>query len=506
MNRTEKYLQQILLLLLEQEGYVTLQELSDSLKLSKRSIQNYLSRAGAWLLEHHLEQIRIVKKPGTGIRLAADAKERQRLNEMVNSRNFTMLDESADRRQEILRSLLFSKDALTIQFFADYFYVSRSMILFDLEWVEDWLEAYRLTLFKTRHRGLEIKGDEADRRAAIASFFDLRPEAFREQGTAKNLRITAEGMKKLREVYSLKEIEAVCKAVDEAEKEFDFFLDRASFTVLVMHIIIGISRVRHGCLLNQDAKEAFGKPFLTEQNAADMIADSLEESFSIPISQAERNAIGTHLMSFNAITECLEKGDFFSEKIEMLAYDLMERLSALTGSPFLYDKMLYFGLVFHLKNSVYRLQNEPWRGENDFLDWIGEEQEIYSCIWEARELYQSYTGVTPDARECVCITLHFLDSQKRMKTSKRVLLVANVDILKRRELKERLENMLPGLCIVEQCTTLQLPLCREEAYDLIITMNPLEEGNKPVADLSHIEQTEWKTHLEKFFEKKSFSC
>lgn len=76
---TAKYLQQLLLLLLEQEDYVTLQDLSDSLKLSKRSIQNYLSRAEAWLLEHHLEHVRIVKKQGTGIRLLAESKERQRL-------------------------------------------------------------------------------------------------------------------------------------------------------------------------------------------------------------------------------------------------------------------------------------------------------------------------------------------------------------------------------------------------------------------------------------------
>lgn len=503
MNHTERNLQKLLLLLLEQEDYMTLQELSDSLKLSKRSIQNYLSRAEAWLLEHHLEHIRIVKKQGTGVRLMAEPKEGRQLRVLVSSRDFTMLDENADRRQEILRNLLFSRDALTIQFFADYFYASRSVILFDLKWVEEWLETYHLTLFKARHRGIGIKGDEADRRAAIASFFDLQPEAFREPGMKKNLRITEEGLKKLREVYAQKEIEAVCKAVEEAEEEFDFFLDRASFTVLVMHIIIGISRVRHGCLLEQETKEAFGKPFLAEQNAADMIADSLEKSFSIQISQTERRAIGMHLMSFNAVTECLEKGDFFSEKTEMLAYVLMERLSARTGSSFLSDKMLYFGLVFHLKNSVYRLQNELWREENHVLDWNREEQEIYFCVWEMREIYQSYTGVLPDTRECACIALHFLDSQKRMETSKRVLFVANVDILKRRELTGYLETLFPGLCIVEQCTTLQLSLCKDDVYDIIITMHPIEVGKKPVADLSHIERAEWRPYLTEFLRKRN---
>ncbi len=163
--------------------------------------------------------------------------------------------------------------------------------------------------------------------------------------------------------------------------------------------------------------------------------------------------------------------------------------------------MFYFGLVFHLKNSVYRLQNESWRDENALFNWTREEQEIYSHVRDAKEIYQSYTGVVPDAREYVCITLHFLDSQKRMETVKKALLVANVDILKCRELQKHLEHMLPGLCIVERCTTLQLPLCQEETYDLIITMHPLEEGKKPVADLSHVERAEWKAYLERFLEK-----
>ncbi len=107
--------------------------------------------------------------------------------------------------------------------------------------------------------------------------------------------------------------------------------------------------------------------------------------------------------------------------------------------------MFYFGLVFHLKNSVYRLQNESWRDENALFNWTREEQEIYSHVRDAKEIYQSYTGVVPDAREYVCITLHFLDSQKRMETVKKALLVANVDILKCQELQKHLEHMLPGL-------------------------------------------------------------
>lgn len=500
MSRTEEYVQQLLLLLLKQEDYVTLQELSHSLECSKRSIQNYLSRAEAWLLECNLEKVQIGKKQGKGILLEAAEEERCRLTEIVTSRDFSLQDEDMDRRLMILRSLVLSKDELTIQFFADHFYVSRSVILADLKWVDDWLSFYNLNLFKVPHRGIGIKGSEADKRAAIVGFFTQQPGNFRQQGTTKNIRMTTEGLKKLREVYSRKEIEVVCKAVEAAEKEFDFFLDRESFTVLVMHITISVSRMRHGCSLEQEAFDLQEELPLAERNVANAIAKSLEDSFSVQVSGVERVAIGMHLMSFNTISEYTSEEAPFAEKIEMLAYLLMERLSELTGKEFLHDKMLYFGLVFHLKNSIYLLKSGIHDSEEEISNWTPEGKELYSCVCESREIYRNYVGVEPDARECVCLTLHFLEACGRMKASKRVLLVSNLDILKRRELKKTLEEMVPQLHVAEQCTTFQRSLCCEEFYDFIITMHPLEKAKRPVADLSCKERVEWEEYLKGFCE------
>ena len=137
MRHSEENLQKILETLLknDSDGFVTLDDLSQVLNISKRSVQNYLNKADSWLLEHDLPDVRIIKKQGYGIRLSVDFSERQKLASLIKSRYFTMLEGSVERRIEILRSLVFSKEELTIQFLADQFYVSRFVILSDLDWV-----------------------------------------------------------------------------------------------------------------------------------------------------------------------------------------------------------------------------------------------------------------------------------------------------------------------------------------------------------------------------------
>lgn len=215
MRHSEKTMRKMLLALLEGNGFVTLSSLSQGLDISKRSVQNYLNKADGWLTEHELPNVRIVKKQGYGIRLDMDAADRQTLATLLNNQYFTMADGSANRRVELLRSLIFSREELTIQFLADSFYVSRFVILSDLDWAENWLGQYQLRLFKTQGRGIGIAGDEVARRSAIAGFFDLcerrGPAAV---GQADPVRLAKERLEKMEQVYTEEDIKKVCSIIE----------------------------------------------------------------------------------------------------------------------------------------------------------------------------------------------------------------------------------------------------------------------------------------------------
>ena len=502
MRHSEENLQKILETLLknDSDGFVTLDDLSQVLNISKRSVQNYLNKADSWLLEHDLPDVRIIKKQGYGIRLSVDFSERQKLASLIKSRYFTMLEGSVERRIEILRSLVFSKEELTIQFLADQFYVSRFVILSELDWVENWLSQYKLKLFKTQRRGIGIAGDEISRRAAIAGFFDLKELKNKSvvYESKQISRLSKENLQKLEEVYDKKDIINICAIIEDAEKEFDFFMGSDFFTALVTHMTISVFRLRHGCEVKKEflpPNEEFPQ---LEMNTALFIAKRLESMFSIKLPESECIYICIHLMSYNTFLDQPDGEYRMPENIEMLAMHLTEAIDAELGSNFAGDKMLFFGLVYHLRSAIYRLKENLGSHEHSFPILPDNYEDIYSSICKNTNLYQQFGQVAPDQKELISIAFHFGLSMERITQKKRALIVSNSGILTQMEMYHDIQQNLPEIKVVDICSSQQLSFCEESRYDFIIATASLENTSKPVANIAHMDKEESRRFIEEF--------
>ena len=466
MRHSEEVTRKILLSLLESEDYLTLSELSRIMEISKRSVQNYLNKAESWLREHQLSEIQIVKKQGYGTQLDCDAAGRQKLSALLSSQYFTLTDGSMKRRTELLRSLIFSRDELTIQFLADSFYVSRFVILADLDWAENWLAQYHLRLFKIQGRGIGIAGEEVDRRAAIIGFFDLcehREPAV--EGKVNNpVRLAKERLEKMEEVYTEEDIKKICSIIEEAEKEFDFFMGSEYFTSLATHITISVFRLRHGHQIQKEflpPNEEFPQQ---EMNTAAFIARRLEETFQVHLPDSERTYICIHLMGYNAFQAQMEEEQKAPENIELLALHLIEAVDAELGGRFSSDRVLFFGLLTHLQNS----------------------------------LYQQLSGIRPDQQELVSLTLHFALSQDRTTTKWRALLVSPAGVIIQQDQRRHLQDSIPQIKIVDTCSPYQFSVYPEASYDFIISMVPIKNASKPVADVSRMTKGQQVQFIEEF--------
>lgn len=500
MRHSEENLRKMLLALQESDDFVTLDSLSHTLEISKRSVQNYLNKADAWLKEHDLPNVQIVKKQGYGIQMAMGASDRQKLAMLLSSRYFTLADGSVDRRIELLRSLVFSREELTIQFLADKFYVSRFVILSDLDWAENWLSNYNLKLFKTQRRGIGIVGDEVSRRAAIAGFFDLRelkaPAVA--NTTGHTVRLTKERLQKMEEVYTEADIKKVCSIIEEAENEFEFFMGSEYFTALATHITISVFRLRHGFQIKKEFLPPDGEFPQLEMNTARFIAKRLEETFSILLPESECTYICIHLMSYNAFQEQSEAERRVPENIEMLTLHLIEAVDAQLGGNFSSDKILFFGLVYHLRNSVYQQRENPGARGQLRKEFPEAYRELYDTVASQAKLYQEYGGVVPDRQELLALTLHFALSQERTVAKWRALLVTNTGIMIQREQREYLQEQLPQVKIIDTCTQYQFVVYPENAYDFIISTVSLENAQKPVASIAHMTRRQMVPYLEEF--------
>lgn len=500
MRHSEEKMRKMLLALQKSGDFVTLDSLSHMLEISKRSVQNYLNKAEAWLREHDLPNVQIVKKQGYGIQLVMEPADQQKLATLLSSRYFTLADGSVDRRIELLRCLVFSREELTIQLLADKFYVSRFVILSDLDWAENWLANYNLKLFKTQRRGIGIVGDEVSRRAAIAGFFDLQELKEPAVGNASGhtVRLAKERLQKMEEVYTEADIKKVCSIIEEAEREFDFFMGSEYFTALATHITISVFRLRHGCQIEKEFLPPDGEFPQLEMNTAQFIAKRLEETFSIRLPVSECTYICIHLMSYNAFREQSEAGQRVPENIEMLTLHLLEAVDAQMGGNFSSDKILFFGLVYHLRNSVYQQKENPGARARKHIELPEAYRELYDSVKSQSALYREYGGISPDNQELISLTLHFALSMERTTAKWRVLLVTNTGVMIQRELREYLQKQLPQIKIIDTCSNYQFSVYPDNACDFIISSVSLENTEKPVASIAHMTRIQMVQYLEEF--------
>lgn len=499
MRHSEKTMRNMLLTLLESDDFITLSSLSQSLDISKRSVQNYLNKADHWLQERDLPDIHIVKKQGHGIRLTMDPASRQALSTLLNNQYFTLMDGSVDRRIELLRSLIFSREELTIQFLADSFYVSRFIILSDLDWAENWLAQYHLKIFKTQGRGIGIAGDEVSRRAAIAGFFDLcerrEPAA---NSHANPVRLTKERLEKLEEVYTEEDIKQICTIIEEAEREFDFFMGSEYFTALATHITISVYRLRHGHEIKKEFLPPDGEFPQQEMNTARFIARRLEETFHICLPESECTYICIHLMGYNAFQAQFEEERKVPENIELLALRLIEAVDADLGGNFSSDKVLFFGLLAHLQSSLYQQKENPGTRTQSRIALPESCQEIYDSVKKQSNIYQQLGGIRPDQQELVSLTLHFSLSQDRTTTKWRALLVSTAGVIIQQNQRKHLQDSLPQIQIVDTCSPYQFSVYPDSNYDFIISMVSLKNATRPVANISHMTRAQRVQFIEEF--------
>lgn len=500
MNQFEKKMGKIIEVLLETEKYMTLEALSQQIGVSKRSIQNYIYKIEGWFSEIGLNEIKVLKKQGYGIKLLVNHEDKNKLVKKLRIDNINIFEDMARRRLETLKALLFSNDELTIQFFADHFYVSRTAVLKDLEWISQWLSKYGLKLFKCQHRGIGIEGNELCRRNAIAGFFDIYKTNEKDVLTGFNCcgRLPEEKYTKLKSVYGKIDILNVCNIIEDAEKTFDFFLTDEYFLSIVTHLVIGIARLTTG----KNVEDHFMPPdheyTSLELKTSEYISSRLESEFNLKMPESERIYICIHLMSYNTFNHSDSAISYIPQKIELLAIKLIDCVDVQLGTTFATDKILFFGVISHLKTSLYRLEENIPIKTSAMEDFLNPTAEIVNAVSKASVLYEEVCNVKSDEEEIITVSLHFILSQKRNARKKKALLVCNNGIIAGFKLQKVLYESFVDIEIVDICSSLQLAYKAENEYDFIISTVALENCSKPVADLSHVSKSDYTKFLDEF--------
>lgn len=171
---------QILHLLLQQNEYMTSEQLSEALGVSRKTINNYRVQVKE---EAERYGLTLVSKKGRGFLLEGESSYRKAVAAQLKP-DMEQPAFQTERLLYLLHLLLNEADLIRISELQDILHLSRPSIYKICEEVDIWLSTYQLSLQKSRARGLMVSQGEKRHRLAIVQWMSECERFLKQQ--AKN--------------------------------------------------------------------------------------------------------------------------------------------------------------------------------------------------------------------------------------------------------------------------------------------------------------------------------
>jgi len=398
MNDRQKVLLQ---LLLSNEGETrNIQELSERLECSEKTVRNDLNKMEQLL--NKFPSAKLKRQPGIGITLEISREDRSNLLQRQFFQDHKAMEE---RMIEVAYLLLSSENPITLQSLADRYYVPKSTIKKEMEFIEKWLADYEIELISKPRLGNQLQGTELQRRNALAHL----PQLISSVTIEKNYVL---------DLFLPYEISTVKRALQRLQERFEIKFMDETFDSLVIHALIMVKRTRQKSPITIIEEEKAYVASYKEFEYASLFFEQLEESFSMKFPENERIYFTWHLISGKRVDDG-EKHVYFQNKVLLsIIHDITKRLAELTAYPFEKDSILTKGLAVHMYSVINRLKY-GFLISNPLLSDI---KKMYPymfnmVIFALEEVKSAYDLDVPE-EEAAFLVLHFQASIERLEGSR----------------------------------------------------------------------------------------
>lgn len=492
-NQSQIRALEIISLLLGSSDYISVKDIAQKLNVSARTIRIDIEKLDEHISEcFNSEELYIERKSGSGIRLKSKAPDFNLSELDIKSLAADKIQtDNSTRRLEIMNMMINSNEELTTQFLADQYYVSKSTILKDLDWINRWLKQYNLEVEKKQNKGVYILGSEKDIRNAIVAILQLgniNPELSSAK-IQKSVEAKQHSNKydEIIKIYPRINVDEIGNIIHNAEKEFAFFMPEEHYNSMFTHLVISIGRLLKGIKVDDESELIEGQCNDIETQVARYIVSRLEKEFNISIPQAEFAYICMHLMGLNIYsgTDRMNVDDALlsiPSNVKTLVYEIVRHVGNILNMDFTEDKILFLGLMFYLKTSIFRLKNNANIGFSKEISFDDTFQKIYMAVWTTDTLYKKYANVTVNipSDEILEVSRYFLIALERKWHKNKAIIISDTSLQAALEIRNQLTKHIPKMQVVDICSYYQLNLRNHDNYRFIISTLPLSYKNKPV--------------------------
>ena len=475
----EEVKKQILLLLLENENAVTVSTLAAKISMSGKTVRNYLK-----ILQEELElkDIKLVLKPNLGVYLEISDEERSFMQKDMHLKDKMEEQFSPQYRHSyILRTLLKNKYTYTLQLLAEDLYCSKTTIVNDLTYIEEWLEKRGLQLRRKQNQGLWIEGNEHDYRRAMMDLFSEshgNKDANLENESEKlDYRVDFVNYKKIRQLFPHIDLFKIQEIIKEAEEKLQYYFTDQAFINLIIHIAIAIERVKSEKeikMVEEFFESLTGK---YELQVAAWVVERLSETFHLTFSQDEIGYIALHMLGAKIQEEvdpsnCDILLDVQNEEYVNTAKEIVCLAGEVLDVDLSQDKLLLTALVLHLRPTTVRIKY-GLKLRNPMLETIKNEYtSIFGAAWACSSIFEKRLGVSINEDEVGYIAMHLAVGVARLCKRVKAIVVCSSGVGTSQLISTRLEKRFHEIDII---ATIPLNLLKDEIIskaDLIISTIP----------------------------------
>ncbi|HJB23933.1 MAG TPA: HTH domain-containing protein, partial [Candidatus Jeotgalibaca pullicola] len=165
-----KRLLHIIRILLKQNTYVTIAELSNELNVSYKTIANDLKMVEAWLTEHGLE---LIKKTGVGVNIEGSNEIKLSVYQFISRKSKENIDYSPKARMIYIGMKLLLESTCRVHELADDLFVSRATVHKDIHSLTAIFESYKIELLRKNNNGITISGSEKNFRNCLIELMKI---------------------------------------------------------------------------------------------------------------------------------------------------------------------------------------------------------------------------------------------------------------------------------------------------------------------------------------------
>lgn len=466
---SDKAMRILKVLALNNRTMITVKMLGVCLDMSERSVSMYLKEVSEFCQTH---QIAYISKRGAGVCLDLPDSDAEILKKFKEPSYYDV-----DYRVSYILQVLFAGwENYTVTLFADELYASKYVINSDLDLVEEWLGNYELTLLRKLKNGIAIEGKEQNLRCAMIAHSRTGQYPVRESGQdRKDWRLDCAAFDRLAACYG----ELLTGQISDAIKAFEELTGASlvdySFVMLAEYLCLQCKRVGEGEFIPEN-ELILPCPVHDSMGRVELFIRMLEDATGITFPLAEQ-AYASVLL---AGTEFQRSGEEQKREIRLVSHDsivaisheILSYISEVTGLRLEEDQELVVCMEAFLHRCIVRTR---YRLEicNPFLEEIKKNYgAIFTACFSLCGILKKECGRLPTEHEVAFMTLLIGGALVRAEKKVNAVLVGAGGLLLTQMLAQKIEQAVPGLCVIAVLSMDTISQLEQLQYDFVITTVP----------------------------------